>query len=105
MGVFRRNPKNNLRKKSYLSGMEKLSSEYISSLKSGLNLLTGYKRRCYAAELTEKYFDGSIYKAERYLGVGRVMVGLGLKERETGIRCIENFSARGRKKKKRSTKI
>jgi len=82
--------------------MEKLSSEILSSLKLGLNLLTGYKRRAYAAELTEKHFDGSIYKAERLLGVGRETVALGLKEKETGIRCIENFQARGRKKKNTS---
>jgi len=83
--------------------MEKLSPEYLVSLKIGINSLTGYKRRAYAAELTERHFDGSVYKAERYLGVGRSMVSLGLKEKETGFRCIENFGARGRKKKKNST--
>lgn len=83
--------------------MEKLSPQFLSSLKSGLNLLTGYQRRTYAAELTKKHFDGSIYKAERYLGLCRKMVALGLKEQETGFRCLENFQARGRKKKKNFT--
>ena len=82
--------------------MKKLSPEILSSLKFGLTLLTGYKRRAYAAELTEKHFDGSIYKAERLLGVGRETVALGLKEKETGFRCIDNYQARGRKKKKNS---
>jgi len=80
--------------------MSKLSSEYISSLKSGINLLTGYSKRCYVAELSVKYFDGSPTKTERGLGVNRKMVKTALKEQETGIRCLENFQGRGRKKKK-----
>jgi len=78
-----------------------LSEEILNSFKSGLKR---YKRREYAAELTTTYLDGSPYKAERYLGVSRTMVEKGLKERETGIRCIENFHLRGRKKKKKNTK-
>ena len=70
-------------------------------MKSALSKLTSYKRRSYAAELAHTYFDGSARKTERELGVSRSMVELGLKEQETGIRCMENFKLRGSKKKKR----
>jgi hypothetical protein len=80
--------------------MKKLSSDIISSFKSGVSLLTGYKRREYAAGLSAQYFDSSPRKTERALGVSRDLVELGLKEQSSGIRCVENFSARGRKKKK-----
>lgn len=85
--------------------MKKLSQDILNSFKSGLKRLTGYERRQYAAELTIKYLDGSPYKAERYLGVSRKMVEKGLKETATGIRCMENFHLRGRKKKKKNTKV
>lgn len=84
--------------------MNHLSEDILNSFKSALNLLTGYERRKYAAELTNQYFDGSESKAERYLGVSRKMVLTGLKEQETGIRCLENFHLRGRKKKKKNMK-
>jgi hypothetical protein len=62
--------------------------------------MTGHIRRSYAAELAITYFDGSARKTERALGVSRDMVTLGLHEARTGIRCIDNFKQRGRKKKK-----
>ncbi len=80
--------------------MEKLSLSVKTSFKTGLSLLTGYKRREYAANLSKQYFDSSPRKTERALGVSRTVVEQGLKEQKSGIRCIENFSLRGRKKKK-----
>ncbi len=80
--------------------MKSLSPEVLSSFKLAINLLTGYDRRKYVAELAIKYFDGSAYKIERKLGVRRSMVLKGLKEKETGIRCIDGYQLRGRKKKK-----
>ena len=50
--------------------------------------------------LTIAHFDGSARKAERVLAVSRQMVDLGLKERETGIRCQDAHHLKGRKKKK-----
>jgi hypothetical protein len=83
--------------------MKELPLEIIASFKSALKKLTGYERRAYAAELALTYFKGSARKAERVLGVWRTAVTLGLHEQRTGIRCIESFSARGSKKKKKST--
>lgn len=80
--------------------MEKLSKTVIASFKSALKLLTGYKRREYVADLSKTYFDSSSRKTERALGVSRTLVETGLAEQNSGIRCIENFSLRGRKKKK-----
>jgi hypothetical protein len=84
----------------YLSLMKTLSPLIIESFNLALEKLTGYERRAYAAALTLAHFDGSARKAERTLSVSRQMVELGLKERETGIRCQDAYSLRGRKKKK-----
>lgn len=80
--------------------MSHLSPEVISSFKTALSLLSGYKKRELAAELAEKFFDKSSRKMERKLGVKRDMVDLGLHERRTGIRCVDAYKQRGRKKKK-----
>jgi hypothetical protein len=79
--------------------METLSPNVLSSFKSALNKMTGHTRRLFVAELAKSYFDGSSRKTERALGVSREMVDLGLQELNSGIRCLENFSQRGRKKK------
>jgi len=81
-----------------------LAAEVIDSFDSALNKLTGYKRRQYAAELCEKFFESSPRKMERYFTVSRDMVELGLHERRTGMRCVEAFEQRGAKKRKSSTK-
>ena len=39
---------------------------------------------------------GSARRAERRFGWGRDAVGTGLHELATGIRCVDNFPARGR---------
>jgi len=79
---------------------QKLLPEVILSFNSALSKLTGYKKREYAAELCEEFFNGSPRKMEDELEVGREMVRLGLNERRTGIRCLDAYNARGRKKKK-----
>ena len=80
--------------------MDNLPPEVISSFKTALSLLNGYKKREFAAEIAEKFFDKSSRKMERKLGVKREMVELGLHERRTGIRCMDAYELRGRKKKK-----
>ncbi|NJR76015.1 MAG: hypothetical protein HC773_25280 [Scytonema sp. CRU_2_7] len=67
--------------------------------------MTGHTRRLFAAELAHSYFNSSSRKTERVLGVSRDMVDLGLHELRTGIRCLENFSQRGNKKKKIDSQI
>jgi hypothetical protein len=84
---------------------EYLSPQIIKSFNSALSKLTGYERRQFAAELCVTYFENSPRMIERRLKVSREMVKLGLAEKRTGIRCIENYNERGAKKKKFSTKI
>lgn len=77
-----------------------LAPAVMSSFNSALSKLTGYKKREFAAELCEEYFDSSPRKMERYFDVSRDMVSLGLQERRTGIRCLDAYELRGTKKKK-----
>jgi hypothetical protein len=72
--------------------------EILVTIKSAASKLTGYRRRQFQAEVTEKYCQRSPRRAERIFGWGRDAVRLGLNERRTGIRCLDNFSDRGRHK-------
>ena len=80
--------------------MKKMNGETKILIKDACKRLTGYKRRVYQADITTKYFSGSPYKAEREMGWGRESVTKGLKEAESGIRCVDYFQGRGRKKKR-----
>ena len=75
-----------------------LCHETVESLCSAARRLTGFLRRQYQAEMADKYCGGSARVAERVFGWGRDAVQTGLSERQTGIRCIDNYTARGRKK-------
>ena len=65
-------------------------------LRRGADRLRGHQRRLFMAEVTLKVCGGSVRRAERRFGWGRETVAKGLHELEQGIRCLENFSARGR---------
>jgi len=69
---------------------------YESLLQQGVNRLKGYERRLFMAEVTLKLWDGNPRIAERRFGWGRETVAKGLHELRQGVRCLENFSARGR---------
>lgn len=75
-----------------------LMDELVSTLQSAASKLTGFLRRAFQAEMTVKYCDGSARKAESVFGWGRAAVNTGLNEQRTGIRCLEDFQARGRRK-------
>lgn len=75
-----------------------LSEEVIDTIKDAAKALTGFKRRRFQAKVTLRFLDGSARKAERVFGWGRRTVRKGLKELETGFRCIDNYQARGNKK-------
>jgi len=70
----------------------------VSIIKDAAKELTGFKRRRFQAKVTQKLLGGSAQKAERVFGWGRETVKKGLKELETGFRCIDNYRARGSKK-------
>lgn len=75
-----------------------LTDDLIATILSAARKLSGFKRRQFMAEMAAKYCDGSARKAESVFGWGRDAVNTGLNEMRTGIRCLDNFRGRGRKK-------
>src|SRR5450631_296516 len=69
---------------------------YELLLRQGADRLKGHERRLFMAEVTLKLCDGNARKAERRFGWGRETIDKGLHELQQDIRCLENFSARGR---------
>jgi hypothetical protein len=76
--------------------MKELSDEVRAVAAAASELLTGFRKRLFQALITKEYFGGSARKAERELGWGRESVEKGLKESESGIRCMDNYKGRGR---------
>jgi hypothetical protein len=58
--------------------------------------LTGHQRRLFIAEVTLALCAGSTRRSEERFGWGRATAAKGLRERATGLRCLENFAARRR---------
>lgn len=74
--------------------LSELRSLFIETEKQ----LKGSDKRAFQACITLKFFNGSSRKAEDYFGWSREAVFTGIRELETGIKCIDNFRARGNKK-------
>jgi Rhodopirellula transposase DDE domain len=75
-----------------------LADAVRETIQSAARKLTGFRRRQFQAEVAEQYCQGSARQAEQLFGWGRDAVETGLNELRTGIRCLDNFSARGRHK-------
>jgi len=67
-------------------------------IRSGARRLTGYQRRLFQAEVATGLCGGCARQAERRFGWGRETVEKGLHEQQHGMRCLENFAARGRRR-------
>jgi len=67
-------------------------------IRSGARRLTGYQRRSFQAEVAVELCGGNARQTERRFGWGRETVEKGLHERQTGLRCVEDFVARGRRR-------
>ncbi len=67
-------------------------------IRSGARRLTGYQRRSFQAEVAVELCSGNARQAERRFGWGRATVEKGLQERHRGVRCLEDFAARGRQR-------
>lgn len=76
--------------------MEEVVNSYESLLQQAARQLRGHERRLFLAEVTLQLCDGNARKAERRFGWGRQTVDKGLHELRQGVRCLENFAARGR---------
>jgi hypothetical protein len=75
--------------------MDGTADRYDALLSSGARRLTGYQRRLFQAEVATELCSGSARLAERRFGWGRDTVEKGLHESRHGVRCLENFAARG----------
>jgi hypothetical protein len=65
-------------------------------IRSAARRLKGHQRRLFQAEVANTLCGGSPRAAERRFGWWRDSVATGLHEAQTGIRCAENFPARGK---------
>src|SRR3954464_8363889 len=73
------------------------STELTDALiRSGAHRLTGFHPRAFQSEVAVELCSGNARQAERRFGWGRETVEKGLHERQTGLRCLEDFVARGR---------
>lgn len=75
-----------------------LTESVVETIRLAARKLTGFARRQFQAEMAIKYCDANPRRAEEVFGWGREAVNTGLSELRTGIRCLEDFSARGRPK-------
>lgn len=75
-----------------------LTKKIKLTLKDAAKKLTGSKKRAFMAQVTIDYWNSSARKVETELGWSRKAIATGLKELETGIVCVDNYRARGRKK-------
>jgi Rhodopirellula transposase DDE domain len=70
-------------------------------IRSAARRLTGYQRRLFQAEVATELCGGNARQAERRFGWGRDTVATGLHELRSGLRCREDFAARGRQRSER----
>jgi hypothetical protein len=78
--------------------LTELTESVRDTIRSAARKLTGFGRRQFQAEMAMKYCRSNPRCAERVFGWGRDAVNTGLNELRTGIRCVENYSTRGRPK-------
>src|SRR5271170_8289046 len=76
--------------------MEGFDESYDALLLTAAQRLRGHQRRLFLAEVTLRICEGNTRQAERRFGWGRETIAKGLHELHRGIRCLENFAARGR---------
>ena len=75
-----------------------LSASAVQDIRLAAKKLTGFKRREFQAEMAIKYCNSSPRLAETRFGWDRNTVAKALGEKRTGIRCLDNYSQRGRKR-------
>ena len=78
--------------------MEDSGERLDALIRSGARRLTGYQRRSFLAEVAAELCGGNARQAERRFGWGRETVEKGSLERHHGVRCLEDFAARGRQR-------
>jgi hypothetical protein len=76
--------------------MDGFDEKYDALLQTAARRLCGHQRRLFLAEVTLQLCEGSTRQAERRFGWGRETIDKGLHELQQGMRCLEDFSKRGR---------
>jgi hypothetical protein len=71
------------------------SEQYESLIRKAARRLKGHERRLFQAEVTDALCGGNPRAAEARFGWGRESVATGQHEARTGIRCVEDFPAKG----------
>src|SRR5215210_3393545 len=69
--------------------------QYEGLIRSAARRLKGHERRLFQAEVTDALCGGNPRAAETRFGWGRESVRTGQHEARTGIRCAEDFPAKG----------
>jgi hypothetical protein len=80
------------------TAMEDSIERFDALIRSGARRPTGFQRRAFQAEVTTELCGGHSRQAERRFGWGRDTVEKGLQEAHHGVRCLEDFAARGRRR-------
>ena len=75
--------------------MDGATHQYDSLIRSAAQRLKGHQRRLFQAEVASTLCEDRPRLAERRFGWGRDCVEKGLHETGSGLRCIENFAAKG----------
>jgi hypothetical protein len=78
--------------------MDAPTQSFDTLIRSAARRLQGHQRRLFMAEVATRLCEGSARQAERRFGWGRQTVDKGLHEAGGGIRCLEDFAAKGRRR-------
>ena len=78
--------------------MEGSTARYDALIRTGARRLTGHQRRLFMAEVATELCGASARQTERRFGWGRETVEKGLHESRSGMRCLEDFAGRGRRR-------
>ena len=75
-----------------------MSDEQKSLYQATAQALKGSERRVFMARVVKVLGKGGQRQAERELGWSRKVISKGTRELDSGLRCIDAFNARGRKR-------
>lgn len=81
-----------------MASMNELTSEMKETYIETAKVLKGDERRIFMARVVKSLGKGGQAYAEREFGWNRRTIRKGTHEVESGVRCLDNFSARGRKR-------
>jgi len=75
-----------------------LSTEVKRTIETGVSFLSGSSKRLFMASVVTQLGRGGQRLASKELGWNRDLIRKGLHELRSGMACVDNFSARGRKR-------